>query len=144
HVVKLPAYAALVLDLRRPRNRHTLARAPEEGWDLLGPLVGRVKRPRPSDRIVGIGLGGTPGVVPRHLLFGRQLDAVERNDFVRRADDRAFGRGAIVAADEDDDRVVELAKVLHGLDDAADLVVGIGEIRTIHVGLADEELLLDR
>ena len=30
------------------------------------------------------------------------------------------------------------------LDDAADLVVGIGEIRAIDVGLLDEELLLDR
>ena len=49
---------------------------------------------------------------------------------------------AVVAADVDDQRVVELAHVLDGLDHAADLVVGVGEIGGVDVRLADEELLL--
>ena len=38
----------------------------------------------------------------------------------------ALGARAVVAGDVDDERVVEFAHVLHGLDDAADLVVGVG------------------
>ena len=70
------------------------------------------------------------------------LDAVEEGHLVRRASRRAFGARAVVAADVDDQRVVELAHVLDRLDHAADLVVGVGEIGGIDVGLADEELLL--
>ena len=56
--------------------------------------------------------------------------------------ERAFGARAVVAADVDDQRVVELAHVLDGLDDAADLVVGVGEVGGVDVGLPDEHLLL--
>ena len=54
---------------------------------------------------------------------------------------RAFGARAVVAADVDDQRVVELAGVLDRLDHATDLVVGIGQVRRVDVGLADVELL---
>jgi hypothetical protein len=50
--------------------------------------------------------------------------------------------GAVVAADVDDERVVELAHVLDRLDDAADLVIGVGEVGGEDVGLLDEQLLL--
>src|SRR5271165_7418246 len=139
-MVELPAYAALVRDLRRPGDRHALFRPAEVRRDLLGPLVRRVKRPRPPDRIVGVGHVGTPGVVKWHLLFGCQLDAVERSDFVEGTGGRAFGRSTIVPADVDDERVVEFALILDLLDNAADLVICIREIRAIDVGLADEEL----
>ena len=55
---------------------------------------------------------------------------------------RALGARAVVAADVDDQRVVELAGVLDRLDHAADLVVGIGEVGRVDLGLADVELLL--
>ena len=55
---------------------------------------------------------------------------------------RAFGARAVVAADVDDQRVVELAQVLDGLDHAADLVVGVGHVGGEHLGLAGEQLLL--
>ena len=55
---------------------------------------------------------------------------------------RAFGAGAVVAADVDDQRVVELAHVLDRLDHAADLVVGIGDVGGEDLGLAGEQLLL--
>ncbi len=56
--------------------------------------------------------------------------------------EHAFGAGAVVAADVDDQRVVEFAHVLDGLDDAADFVVGVCEVGGINVGLLDEEFLL--
>jgi hypothetical protein len=49
---------------------------------------------------------------------------------------------AVVAADVDDQRVVELAHVLDGLDHPANLVVRIREVHAVHIGLLDEELLL--
>ena len=55
---------------------------------------------------------------------------------------RAFGTGAVVAVDIDDQRVVELAHILDFLDHAADLVVGIGRIAGEHLRLPGEELLL--
>ncbi len=72
------------------------------------------------------------------------VDVVELSNLVGRAVRRSFGARAIVAADEDDQCVVELADVLHCLDDATDLMVGVGEIRGICVDLADEQLLLVR
>ena len=118
-----------------------LPRAAEEGRNLLGPFVGRVEGPGPRHGHVVVGVLGAPGVVEFHLVGDRQFDAVELQHLARRAVRRAFGGGAIVAADVDDERVVELAHVLDRLDHAADLVVGVGEIGGIDLGLADEELL---
>ena len=69
-------------------------------------------------------------------------NAIEGGELVRRAVEHAFGARAVVAADVDDQRVVELAHVFDRLDDAADLVVGVGEVGAVDVGLLDEELLL--
>ena len=140
-MVELPADRTLVLDLRRPGDGRALLRAAEEGRDLLGPFERRVERPGPTDRVVRIGLAAAPGVVPRHLFGRRQIDVVERYGLVEGAHRRALGRGAVVAADVDDDGVVGFAQALDGLNHAADFVVGVGEIRAIHVRLLDEELL---
>ena len=76
-----------------------------------------------------VGLLGAPDVVPLHLHVDRHLvDAVEERDLVGRAERAAFGARAVVAVDVDDQRVVELAHVLDGLDDAADLVVVVGGV----------------
>ena len=94
-------------------------------------------------RHVIVGLVGAPDVVEvLQLLFDRNLDAVEHGHFVRRADQRAFDAAAVVAADVDDQRVVELAHVLDGLNDAADFVVGVGQVGGIDFDLPDEHLLL--
>src|SRR4029450_6237310 len=61
---------------------------------------------------------------------------------VRRAVEHALGARAVVAPDVDDQGVVELAEVLDGLDDPADLMVGVGQVGPIDVRLLDEELLL--
>src|SRR5262249_30913615 len=53
----------------------------------------------------------------------------------------ALGGGGVVAADEDDERVIELAQILNLLHHAADFMVDVGEERSVDVGLSDEELL---
>jgi hypothetical protein len=68
--------------------------------------------------------------------------AVEERDLVGRAQRPALGAGAVVAVDVDDQRVVELAQVLEGLDHAADLVVAVGGVGGEDLDLADEQLLL--
>jgi hypothetical protein len=57
------------------------------------------------------------------------VDAVEElHDLVRRAVGRALRARAVVAVDVDDQRVVELAQFVDGLDDPADLMVVVGGI----------------
>ena len=92
--------------------------------------------------IVREGALRAPERIPEHLVLHRHGDAVEGGELVRRAVEHALGARAVVAADVDDQRVVELAHVLDRLDDAADLVVGVGEIGGVDVRLPDEELLL--
>ena len=112
-VVELVANAASVLDVARPRDRHALARAAEVRRDLLGPLERRVECPRPRHRHVRIGRRRAPGVIELELLGDREVeDAVVGRPLVGRAGQRAFGAGAVVAVDVDDQRVVELAHVL--------------------------------
>ena len=77
-------------------------------------------------------------------MLDRRIDAVEHRHFVRRAVHLALGAGAVVAVDVDDQRIVELAHVFDRLDDAADLVVGVGHVGGEHIDLADEQLLLVR
>ena len=98
-VVELVADLALGLDPSRPvDDRPVAGPAPVRG-DLLGPLVGRVHRVRPADRVVVVRLGG-PEVVD---ALGHELDrleperAVENDQLVEAAVRRAFGRGAVVA-----------------------------------------------
>ena len=82
-----------------------------------------------------------PEVVPEKLILDRHGDAVERGELVRRPVQHALGARAVVTGDIDDQRVVELAEVLDGLNDAADLVVRVRQVGTVDVGLLDEELL---
>ena len=49
---------------------------------------------------------------------------------------------AVVAADVDDQRVIELAHVLDRLDHAADLMVGVGQVRGVDFDLPDKHFLL--
>ena len=67
--------------------------------------------------------------------IGQFQNAVVGGHLVGRAAERAFGARAVVTADVDDQRVVELAHVLDCLDHAADLVVGVGRVAGEHFGL---------
>ena len=120
-----------------------MPRAAEVRSDLLGPLERRIECPRPRHRHVRVGRRRAPGVVELELIFDGEIqDAVVRGVLVGRAGQRAFGTGAVVAVDINDQRVVELALILHFLDDAADLVVGIGRVAGVDLGLPGEQLLL--
>ena len=89
-----------------------------------------------------IGPGGSPERIPEELVLHGHLDAIERGEFVGRAVHHAFRARAIVAADIDDERIVELSEVFHRLDDAAHFIVGVGLVGRIDVRLLDKELLL--
>ena len=141
-VVKLAADAAHVVDVAGPRHGHALGRAAVVRRHLLRPLERRVHRPRPGCGEVREGLVGSPERVPEQLGLDRHGNAIEGGELVRRAVEHAFGARAVVAGDVDDQGVVELAHVLDRLDDAADLVVGVGEVGPEDIGLLDEELLL--
>ena len=140
-VVELIANAAGVLDAHGPGHGHAVASAAEMRGHLLGPLIGRIPGPRPAHRVMRVGLVGTPDVVELHVLFHGRVHGVGNSELVEQAVQRALGARAVVAADVDHERVVELADVLDRLDHTADLMVGVRQIRRVDLGLADVELL---
>ena len=91
---------------------------------------------------------GAPGVEPavlvdeRELLLGRERHAVEHGELVERARERALEAGAVVAPDVDDERVVELAHLLDGVEQAAHVPVGVRGVAGVDLHLTGVELLL--
>ena len=115
----------------RPGDDHRVAGAAEVAGHLLAPLKGGVVRVRP-------GGGEVRGCVEaaelfdaavlvdhRELLLGVEYDAVEERGLVERAGQRALHRGTVVAPDVDDESVVELAHLVHGVEHPADVPVGV-------------------
>ena len=141
-VMELAADAAHVVDVAGPGHGHALSRPAEVRRHLLHPLERRVHRPRPACREMRERPFRSPERIPEKLVLDRHGNAVEGGEFVRRAVEHAFGARAVVATDVDDQGVVEFAEVLDGLDDAPDLMVGVGEIGSIDIRLLDEELFL--
>ncbi len=140
---ELLAETAFVLDVTGPGYRHVLADAAELGGILLEPGERRIEGPGPARRHVVVSLLGAPDVIPFHLICDRHIvDAIEPRDFVGRAHRAAFGAGAVVAVDVDDKRIVELAHVLDGLNDAPDFVIVVGGEGGEDFHLFDVELLL--
>ena len=107
-VVELMANAADVLDVAGPRHANALRRSAAMRRDLLHPFERRVDRPRPAGRKVREGLVRSPELVPQELILDRHGDAIEGGEFVRCPVEHALGARAVVAADVDDQRVVEL------------------------------------
>ena len=142
HMVELAANAAHVVDMAGPGHGHALGGTAKVRRHLLRPLERRVHRPRPACREVRERPFRSPERVPEELILDGHLNAIEEGEFVRCAVEHPFGARAVVAADVDDQGVVELAEVFDGLDDPADLVVGVREVRPIDVSLLDEELFL--
>ena len=91
----------------RPVDDRAVARPAPVRGDLLRPLVRRVHRVRPADRVVVVGVRRAEVVDPRdHEL--RRLEpegAVQDDELVEAAVRRAFGGGAVVADDVVDQRV---------------------------------------
>src|SRR5271166_2715640 len=131
--------------MARPRNDHSLSGPTEMGRHLLGPLEGRVKCPRPRNRHVRVGLLRSPVFVMQQLQRLREgQDAVVGRHLVKGSLQSAFGARAVVAANVDNERVVELALILNFLNDPANLMVGIGDISSENLSLARVEFLLDQ
>ena len=129
-------------DVAGPGHGHALRRSAEMRRHLLHPLERRVHRPGPAGGEMRERPFRSPERIPEKLVLDRHGDAVEGGELVRRAVEHAFGARAVVAADVDDQGVVEFAEVFDRLDDPADLVVGVGKVGAVDVRLPDEQLLL--
>ncbi len=109
-----------------PRDRDAVAGSAEVRGHLLHPLERRVERPGPADVVVVFAADGAEVVdvvqqplriLGHAVLVGRGAPA---------AVDGALRRGAVVSADVDEQGVVQLAEFVDGVDDPADLGVGMG------------------
>ena len=114
HVGKLRANLALGFDALGPVDDGAVARAAPVGGDLLGPLVRRVHGVRPAHGVVVVGLRPAEFVDPLRQVLGRLkgLQAVEIAHLVEAPVDPTLGRGAVVADDVVDERVVEDVQLL--------------------------------
>ena len=114
-VMELRARRRVRLDLRRPADRHRVARAAEVRGEQLRALVGRAARPAPAGVVLVVGLRRAEHVQAAELLervdvlLGGGRNAVLRQQFADRAV-LALGRGAVVAPDVEDQRVVAVAR----------------------------------
>ena len=79
------------------------------------------------------------GELELHLVGER--DAVLHRQLVERAGDRALHAGAVVTPDPEDQRVVELAQLLDGVDHPTDVVVGVLREPGVDLHLARVERL---
>ena len=66
---------------------------------------------------------------------------LKREHLVERAVDRPLGRGAVVADDVVDQRVVEDLQVLQGLNQAPDVMVGVLQEAGVHLHLPGQHRL---
>ena len=123
-VVPLVADLAARRDPVAPAHDHPVAGAAEVR-DLLGPRVRRVHRQRPAGRVDGVRRGVAQRVEPGRHVGGLVLDAVADEVLAERAARAALAGGAVVAEQVEDQRVVEDAHVLQGVDEPADLHVGV-------------------
>ena len=131
------------LDPGRPVDDRAVARAAPVRGDLLRPLVRRAHRVRPADGVVVVGVGAAEVVEPLHHEL-RRLErggAVEVDHLVVGAVQRALGRGAVVADDVVDERVLEDAEVLDRVEQPADVVVGELEEARVDLHLAAKHRL---
>src|SRR4051812_40583705 len=105
-MVELVAQFAAALDAMRPVDDRAVARATPMRSDLLGPLVRRVHRVRPTDRIVIVGF--RPAELVDALVEElRRLErggAVEIDHLIESAVERPLCRSAIVTDDIVDQR----------------------------------------
>src|SRR5271156_3941931 len=117
---------------------------------LFGPFEWRIKGPGPGDRHMRVGLVRAPVIIVQCVhrqdgLDHRHIDdAVVGGVLVERAVNAAFGAGAVIAVDVDDQRVVELALVLDLLNHATNLVVGVGGVGGEDLGFPAIHLLFRR
>ena len=144
-VGELGAQPTGLLDAIRPVDDHGVAGPAEVRAHLLPPLEGRVPGPRPGRGVMGVHNGGSPLVEPA-VAFGQlelhlvgERDAVLHRELVERPRDRPLHARSVVAPDPKDERIAELTKLLNGVDDAADVVVGVLRVPGVDLHLAGVE-----
>jgi hypothetical protein len=143
HVVELGPELPLGLDPGGPVDDGAVAGPAPVGGDLLGPLIRDVHGMGPADRVVVVGLRGPELVDPCGHELGR-LDvggAVEGEQLVEGAVQGAFGRGAVVADDQIDQGVVQDLQLSQGIDEPADMMVGMLKEPGVHLHLPGQHRL---
>ena len=127
----------------RPVHDRAVARPTPVRCDLLGPLVRRVHRVGPADRIVVVGVRRAEQVdLRRHELGRLQVrGAVQQHHLVEGAVDPALGRGAVVADHVEHQGVLQHTKVLKGVDQPPDLEVRVLQEAGVHLHLTREDRL---
>ena len=100
-------------------------------------------RVRPAHRVVVVGLDPAELVQSlRQELGGLQLrEAREWRHLVEGALERTFRRGAVVADDQVDQRVVQNPRSCERVDQPSDVMVGVLHEAGIHLHLAGEDRL---
>ena len=142
-MVELPTHLALGSDSLRPVHDRPVARPAPVRGDLLGPLVRRVHGVRPPDRVMVVGLRAAELVEPLHQEL-RRLEvrhSVEVQHLVEGSVERALTRGAVIADDVVDERVVEDAKLLYAVKQATDVMIGVLQETGVHLHLAAQDRL---
>ncbi len=142
HVGELAANLALALDGIGPVDHHAVAGAAEIRGYLLGPLEGRVKGDGPARGHMGESVLATPLVKARQQILNLLNHLVEVGHFVVHADKAAFGTGAVIARDIDDQGVVQFADIFNGVHQSADIDVGVLHEACEHLGLAGKQLAM--
>src|SRR6476646_9052687 len=126
-MVELIANPATILDMAGPRHTNTLRGTTAMRRDGSHPFERRVERPGPAGRKVWKSLVRSPEFVPEELILNRHSDAIEGREFVRCPVDSALGARAVVAADVNDQSVIQFSHILDRLNDATDFVVRVGQ-----------------
>ena len=129
-VVELCARGRVGLDLVAPAHDHRVARPTEVGGQELHSLVRATACPGPARVVLVVGLRRSERVESADLLERRDVHRDRARDPVLRQQlaDRAvltFARGAVVAPDVEDQRVVPVAQTVELVDQAADLNVDV-------------------
>ena len=139
-VVVLRAHLALGREPRRPVDDERVADAALVRVALEHP-VRRRERHRPPGRVVVVGVGAAELVDHGEVLRLVVGVAAEDLALVDRSVGAALTRCAVVGAVEDQ-RVLELARLLEVVDDPADLRVGVLREPGVHLRHAAEHRLL--
>ena len=142
HMEELAADTALVLDARRPRYDHRVARAAKVAGHLLGPLKGRVHRVRPGRREMVEIFRSAKVVDGLEIVLPCLGEAVEEEVLVDRTLDAALRTRAIVAGNVDEQRVLGVGQLLHRIDDAAHVIIDVRAVGGEHLHHAGIDLLL--
>ncbi len=89
-----------------------------------------------------VGHGSAPLIQARQLILDRVRQAVQHDGLVEGPGQPAFGAGTVITENVDEQSVVQLGHRLNGIDQPADLVVGVFCKGREYLHLAGRESLL--